>query len=114
MLIEGEWSCFIKRIVKFKCCISSCLNSKSKRYRLLEKGRKDLAVETDIVNLLKQLRAIRTIVKLKLDFSKEEKEKVKKEKRRELILVSDSEVNQEDESDFIRKVTMRPYDSKKV
>ena len=51
MLIEGEWSCFIKRIVNFKCCINSCLDDKSKRYRLLTKGRKDLAVETDIVNL---------------------------------------------------------------
>ena len=90
MLMEGEWSCFIKRIVKFKCCISSCLIPKSKKYKLLEKGRKKLAVETDIVNLLKQLRAVSTIVKLKLDLSKKEKEQVRKEQRRRLEL-SDSE-----------------------
>ena len=79
MLIEGEWSCFIKRIVKFECCICSCLRSKAKRYKLLKKGRKDLAVETDIVNLLKQLRAIWTILDMKLYLSNKEMEKIKEE-----------------------------------
>ena len=77
MLIEGEWSCFLKRIVKCKCCISDCLRPKSKKYRLLDKGRKDLAVETDIVNLLKQLRAIWTILDIKLHLSKKQVKQVK-------------------------------------
>ena len=71
LLTEGEWSCFIKRIVKYECCICSRLQRKSKRYKLLRKGRKDLAVETDIVNLLKQLRAIWTILGMKLELSNE-------------------------------------------
>ena len=72
ILIEGEWSCFFKRMVKFECCISSCLLPKAKRYKLLRKGRKNIAVETDIVNLLKQLRAIWTILDMKLDLSEKE------------------------------------------
>ena len=72
MLIEGECSCFFKRMVKFECCISSCLKPKAKRYKLLRKGRKNIGVETDIVNLLKQLRAIWTILDMKIDLSEKE------------------------------------------
>ena len=72
MLIEGEWSCFFKRLVKIEWCICSCLKPKAKRYKLLRKGRQDLAVETDIVNLLKQLRAIWTILDMKIDLNEKE------------------------------------------
>ena len=110
LLVEGEWSCFIKRIVKFKCCISSCLRYKSKRYKLLGKGRKDLAVETDIVNLLKQLRAIWTILDMKLQLSKKEVQQVKEDQRRTLKIISDPDDSQADESNFVRKITLRRYD----
>ena len=77
MLTEGEWSCFVKRIVKCKCCISSCLRRKSKKYKFLDKGRKKLAAETNIVNLIKQLRAIWTILDIKLHLSKKQVKQVK-------------------------------------
>ena len=114
MLIEGEWSCFLKRIVKCKCCISDCLRPKSKKYRLLDKGRKDLAVETDIVNLLKQLRAIWTILDIKLHLSKKQVKQVKESQRHTLRLFSDPEDSHADESNFIRKITLRHYDPSKV
>ena len=116
MLIEGEWSCFIKRIVKFECCICSCLRPKAKRYRLLKRGRKDLAVETDIVNLLKQLRAIWTILDMKLYLSNKEMDKIKEEQRHTIKLLSDPDDNQmDDEAMFLRKITLRGnYDPSKV
>ena len=108
MLIEGEWSCFMKRVVKFECCICSCLRPKAKRYRLLKKGRKDLAVETDIVNLLKQLRAIWTILDMKLYLSNKEMDKIKEEQRHTIKLLSDPEDSQVDvEANFLRKITLR-------
>ena len=114
MLIEGEWSCFVKRIVKCKCCISGCLRPKFKKYRLLDKGRKDLAVETDIVNLLKQLRAIWTILDIKLHLSKKQVELVKKSQRSTLRLISDPEDSQADEPNFLRKISLRRYDPSKL
>ena len=116
MLIEGEWSCFMKRVVKFECCICSCLRPKAKRYRLLKKGRKDLAVETDIVNLLKQLRAIWTILDMKLYLSNKEMDKIKEEQRHTIKLLSDPEDSQVDvEANFLRKITLRGnYDPSKV
>ena len=113
MLTEGEWSCIIKRIVRFKCCICSWLRPKTKKYRLLRKGRQDLAVETDIVNFLKQLRAIWTILNMKLHLSKKEIEKIKETQRHNLELYSDTEVSQVGESDFIRKITLRNYEPSK-
>ena len=117
MLIEGEWSCFFKRIVKYDACVCSCLKSKAKRYRLLKKGRKNLAVETDIVNLLKQLRAIWTILDMKLALSNKEIQQIMKNQRHNLALRSDPEESQWDESkweekefEFIRKITLRGYD----
>ena len=115
MLIEGEWSCFIKRIVKFECCICGCLRPKAKRYRLLKKGRKVLAVETDIVNLLKQLRAIWTILDMKLYLSNKEMDKIKEEQRHTIKLVSDpDDIPVDDEAMFLRKITLRGnYDPSK-
>ena len=114
MLIEGEWSCFIKRIVKFECCICSCLRPKAKRYKLLKKGRKDLAIEIDIVNLLKQLRAIWTILDMKLFLSNKEMDKIKEEQRRSLKLLSDPEDRYvADEANFISKITLQGHDPSK-
>ena len=48
----------------------------------MRKGRQDLAVETDIVNLLKQLRAIWTILDMKLHTSKKDVEQIMKSQRR--------------------------------
>ena len=53
ILKEGEFSCFVKRIVRYKCCTCNCLRTKSKKYKLLRKGRHNLGAETDIVKLLK-------------------------------------------------------------
>ena len=68
--------------MRIEWCICSCLKPKAKRYRLLRKGRQDLAVETDIVNLLKQLRAIWTILDMKLHTSKKDVEQIMKSQRR--------------------------------
>ena len=91
-MVEGELSCFIKRIVAYNfCIICKCLKPKSKRYRLLAKGRKSLAKETDIVNLIKHLRAIQTTLDMKLKLSSHQTEQVAKSKRETLKLTSDSD-----------------------
>ena len=82
----------------------------------MKKGRKDLAVETDIVNLLKQLRAIWTILDMKLYLSNKEMDKIKEEQRHTIKLLSDPDDNQmDDEAMFLRKITLRGnYDPSKA
>ena len=80
----------------------------------MDKGRENIAVETDIVNLLKQLRAIWTILEMKLNLSETEVKQVIKDQRDTLKLNSDSEDSQEDESKFERKITLRRSDSSRI
>ena len=80
----------------------------------MRKGRQDLAVETDIVNLLKQLRAIWTILDMKLHTSKKDVEQIMKSQRRTIGQHVDSEEDHDNESAFIRKITLRRYDPTKA
>ena len=113
----------MKRIVKCKSCIS-IFRPKSKKHRLLDKGRKDLAEQTDIVNLLKQLRVIWTILDIKVRLNKKQLEQVEKSQKSTLRLFSNSEDSQADKPDpkdsqayepnFLRKISLRRYDPSKL
>ena len=81
-------------------------------------GRKDLAVETDIVNLLKQLRAIWIILDTKLKLSDEQRQQVLKNQRRTLDAdlepenPDDPEDRQKTQSSFRRMITLQGDSSK--
>ena len=80
----------------------------------MDKGRKNIAVETDIVNLLKQLRAIWTILDMKLNLSEKEVMQVKKDTRHTLKLYSDPKDSQADEPSLKRKITSSRIDSSRI
>ena len=80
----------------------------------MRKGRQDLAVETDIVNLLKQLRAIWTILDMKLHTSKKDVEQIMKSQRRTIDRHVDPEEDYDEESAFIKKITLSGYDPTKA
>ena len=98
--------------MRYECCTCKCLRPYSKRHKLLRKGRHDLGAETDIVNLLKQLRAIWTILDLKLQLSPKQIAKVKESQRRTIF---DQDDTQDDQANVMqRKMTLRHYDPNKI
>ena len=58
-LNPNKLSCLMKRITELRCCLCRCMSKETRqRYKTFEKGRKLLETETDIVNLIQEVRAI--------------------------------------------------------
>ena len=51
---------------------------KAKRYRLFEKARQMLSQETDVLNLIKNVRAIHRTMEIKIKLTKEEEQYIEK------------------------------------
>ena len=82
----------------------------------MAKGRKLLAKEIDIVNVLKQLRAIQTIIDMKLKLSSHQTEQVAKTRRINLRLTSDSdsENSPTGKSGIVNLYGTQPFDPSKT